>query len=195
MKKVLIAIIVAIVVVIGAAAIAPKDFKIEKSITINLPVEQIFPYLKLIKNSDQWQPWSKMDPNMKKYFIGVDGTVGATASWSGNSEVGIGEQEIRAISENNRIDLELRFKKPMQVTNHVYYVTESLSEKETKVTWTMEGRTPFPFNLMCLLMRGKVEKNFEEGLSELKNILEKMPAIPTNPEVVTSEVKEEVDVK
>ncbi len=40
---------------------------------------------------------------------GVDGTVGAVSAWSGNREVGVGEEEIKKISQNERIDFELRF--------------------------------------------------------------------------------------
>lgn len=172
MKKLLITVIALIVVILGVAAIAPKDFKIEKSITINKPVAEVFAYLKPIKNAENWEPWAKMDPAMTKELKGTDGTVGATSSWSGNSEVGVGEMEIKSIVENEKIDFELRFTKPMQATNQAYFATKAVSATETEVTWGMTGRTPFPYNLICLMMHGKVEKNFEKGLSDLKAILE-----------------------
>ena len=155
------------------AAVLPKDFKIEKSLTINKPKADVFAYLKSLENSKKWQPWAKMDPNMKEEFKGVDGTVGATSSWVGNKKVGVGEQEIINIVEGERIDIELRFKEPMATTNFAYFTTESIDENQTKVTWGMKGRTKFPFNIVCHFMHGVVEKNFEAGLAELKKILEK----------------------
>ncbi len=197
MKKVLIIIIAMIVAILGYAAVSPKDFKIEKSITINKPVAEVFSYLRLIKNSESWQPWTRMDPEMKKEFKGVDGTVGAISSWSGNSQVGIGEEEIKAISENQRIDFELRFVKPLQTTNTAFLSTEEISANETKVTWSMSGNTPFPFNLICIMMHETVEKNFEQGLNNLKTILEKSPeaAVQEVKTDVTSEAKTEEEVK
>lgn len=197
MKKVLIIIIAMVVAILGYAAVSPKDFKIEKSITINKPVAEVFSYLRLIKNSESWQPWTRIDPEMKKEFKGVDGTVGAISSWSGNSQVGIGEEEIKAISENQRIDFELRFVKPLQTTNTAFLSTEEISANETKVTWSMSGNTPFPFNLICIMMHETVEKNFEQGLNNLKTILEKSPeeAAQEVKTDATAEFKTEEEVK
>ena len=50
MKKILIAIVSLVVVLLLVAAVLPKDFKIESSIVINKPVSQVFAYLKLMKN-------------------------------------------------------------------------------------------------------------------------------------------------
>jgi uncharacterized protein YndB with AHSA1/START domain len=163
----------AVAVILAIAAIMPKDFKIEKEITVNKPVAQVFSYLKMSKNFEQWSPWAKKDPNMKKEFKGQDGTVGFVSSWSGNREVGAGEQEITQITENEKITYELRFTKPMKATNHAYLITESVGENETKVVWGMTGRTPFPFNLICFFMHGKVESEFAMGLKDLKMNLEK----------------------
>ncbi len=172
MKKILLILSFFVILALVAAAILPKDFKIEKSIVIAKPKSEVFAYLLLMENGQKWEPWSKMDPNMKTELKGVDGTVGAIASWSGNSEVGVGEQEITGVVENEKIDLELRFKEPMQATNKGYFITEDAGENQTKVTWGMAGRTAFPVNLLCNLMRGQVEKDFAAGLVNLKEILE-----------------------
>lgn len=173
MKKLLIALISLVVVVLLVAAIAPKEFKIEKEVVINKPVDEVFAYLKIMKNGDQWNPWIKKDPNVIRDFKGTDGTVGFISSWSGNKEVGVGEQEIKNIVKDERIDFELRFKEPMQGTNQGYFVTESLSKNQTKVKWGMTGSTPFPMNIICFFMHGKVGKEFQQGLDDLKVILEK----------------------
>jgi len=172
MKKFLLILASLIVVALAVAAILPKDFKIEQSIIVNKPKAEVFAYLKMIKNGQKWEPWAKMDPEMKTEFKGNDGEIGAIAAWSGNSEVGVGEQEIVAIAKNEKIDFELRFQKPMQATNKAYLITEETGKNQTKVTWGMIGRTPFPFNLICNLMHGKVNKDFAKGLSNLKEILE-----------------------
>jgi hypothetical protein len=172
MKKLLLILASLIVVALAAAAILPKDFKIEQSIIVNKPKAEVFAYLKLMQNGQKWEPWAKMDPELNTETKGNDGEIGAIVTWSGNREVGVGEQEIVAITENERIDFELRFQKPMQTTNKAYLITEDAEENQTKVTWGMTGRTPFPFNLICNLMHGKVNKDFADGLSNLKAVLE-----------------------
>lgn len=201
MKKILIGLAALIVVILLIAAVAPKDFKIEKSITINKPKAEVFAYLKMLQNAKNWEPWSKMDPDMKVELKGVDGTVGAISSWSGNKEVGSGEQEIKNISENEKIDFELRFSEPMKAVNTAYYTTQDAGENQTQVTWAMQGKTPYPMNLLCLIMKGKVEKNFEQGLANLKIVLE-TPAAPAtqeessaNPADVNAESSVNADTK
>ena len=63
---------------------------------------------RLVKDHDAWSPWMRKDPSIVKQYRGTDGTVGFVQSWSGNKEVGVGEQEIKNISEGSRIDYELR---------------------------------------------------------------------------------------
>lgn len=188
MKKILLTIVSLVVFTLIAAAILPKDFKIEKSITIAKPKSEVFAYLLLMENGQKWEPWSKMDPEMKTESKGVDGTVGAIISWSGNSKVGVGEQEIKSVAENERIDFELRFQKPMKAINQAYLITEDVGENQTKVTWGMVGRTDFPMNLLCNLMHGQVEKDFAAGLENLKMILE-------TPAEVESEITPEAVVE
>ena len=91
-------IVIAIVlIVIVLAIIAPKSYDVNRSIVINKPLPEVFSYLKLLKNQDNWSPWAEKDPNMKKTFKGTDGEVGFVSSWIGNKEVGEGEQELQVL--------------------------------------------------------------------------------------------------
>jgi hypothetical protein len=173
MKKILLILASLVVVVLIAAAVMPKDFKIEQEIVINKPKSEVFDYLRMVKNENIWSPWAKKDPNIVQDYKGEDGTVGFVVSWSGNSAVGVGEEEITNIVNNERIDLELRFQKPMKTTNKAYFITEDINNNQTKVTWGMEGRTPYPLNIICFFMQKEVKKEFASGLNNLKKILEK----------------------
>ena len=63
--------------------------------------------------------------------------------------------------------------KPWEATNQVYFTTEAAGENQTKVKWAMSGTTPFPMNIMMVFMKGSLEKDFEKGLANLKENLEK----------------------
>ena len=113
------------------------------------------------------------DPNAKKEFTGTDGTIGFVYAWDGNNKVGKGEQEIKKIDEGKRIDLEVRFERPFKNTANVYMSTDALSENETKLKWVMEGKNPYPFNLMNLFIPGMLGKDLQTSLTTLKGVLEK----------------------
>ena len=153
--------------------VAPTEFKMEREISINKPKDEVFNYLKQLKNQDTWSVWSMKDPNMKKEFKGTDGTVGFISLWdSANKNVGKGEQEIKKITEGERIDFEMRFEKPMKATNDAFLTAAAASENTTKVTWGFSGLCKRPSNVITLLMKGMLRKDFDQGLANLKKNLE-----------------------
>ena len=104
----------------------------------------------------------------------TDEEVGAISYWSGNKEVGEGEQEIIKIIDGERIDSELRFLKPFKSNSDAYILTKEVEPKVTKVIWGFSGKNKFPMSIVMLFMNmdKAVGKDFEEGLASLKEILE-----------------------
>ena len=149
-----------------------NDFNIERKIVIDKPVNEVFHYIRHLKNQDQYSKWVMMDPNMKKDFRGTDGAVGFVYAWDGNREAGKGEQEIIRIDENKMLEVELRFEKPFKSVAQAPFVTEAVSETQTRVTWTMSGTTKYPMNVMNLITGGLLVIVREESLHGLKNRLE-----------------------
>lgn len=156
------------------ALIAPKTYDVSRSISISRPKSEVFDYLKSLKSMDEWSPWAKKDPNMEKKFSGTDGEVGCVSSWKGNKDVGEGEQEITRIVDGERIEAELRFLKPWKSTSDCYTSVEDSGSGNTKVTWGFSGKNKFPMSIMSLFMSmdKMVGKDFEEGLTTLKTVLE-----------------------
>lgn len=178
-KKILIALAAIVVLIIGAAVVAvfmtPTDFRVEREITINKPKEQIYAYAKMLKNQNDWGPWYKKEPTMKQEFRGTDGEVGFVSAWKGTTDqVGEGEQEIKKLVPNERIDTELRFKQPFESKSDAYMILEPAGENQTKVKWGFTGSMPRPMNVFMLIvdMDKEVGKDFDEGLTSLKRIME-----------------------
>ncbi|MEO9893427.1 SRPBCC family protein [Aurantibacter sp.] len=161
-------------IVLLLALIAPKNYDVSRSIEVSRPKQEVFEYLKSLKKMDEWSPWAKKDPNMKKTFTGVDGEVGCVSHWVGNKEVGEGEQEIKKIVDGERIDSELRFFKPWKSTSDCYLKVDEATLNSSKVTWGFSGENKFPMSIMTLLMSmdKMVGKDFETGLASMKEILE-----------------------
>jgi hypothetical protein len=168
----IIAIFIALFLVI--ALFIKKDYQVERETIIEKPKDEVFAYLKSLKNQNEWSVWSQMDPNMKNEYIGIDGTVGFISKWKGNNKVGEGEQEIKKITAGERIDNELRFMKPWKSSSEAYFITEAISESSTKVKWGLKGNMPYPMNAMSIIMNmdKMLGKDFQQGLENLKKKLE-----------------------
>lgn len=158
-----------------AVALAPTRAKVEREVTINKPREEVFNYVRNLKAQNDWGPWFRKEPTMKQHFRGTDGEVGFVTHWKGeNPEVGEGEQEIKRIVPNERVDTELRFIQPFESKADAYLITEPVGEGQTKVRWGFDTEMPRPMNVMLLFMSmdDMVGPDFESGLNNLKTILE-----------------------
>lgn len=175
MKKVLYVFLGLIGIFLIAGLVMPKTCAVEKEIVIAAPNSEVYEYVESLENQNNWSVWAKLDPNMKHTYSGTDRTVGFTHRWEGNDEVGKGEQEITRIVEGARIETELRFLEPMEATNAAYISTESIAGNKTRVKWGFTGEIPYPMNALMPLMNieESVGKDFGQGLSNLKQLLEK----------------------
>ncbi|MCR8556633.1 SRPBCC family protein [Mucilaginibacter sp. BJC16-A38] len=161
------------VLLLITAALMKKEYAVQQQAIINKNSREVFDYIKLLKNQRSFNKWAMMDPDAKMDYIGTDGTVGFIYTWdSENKNVGKGEQEIKSISDNTRIDSEVRFEKPFKNVADVFMETKAVSENQTRVTWAMNGKNPYPMNIMNLIIPGMLSKDMGTSLNNLKNIME-----------------------
>lgn len=178
LKKILIGLGGLIAVILVAGAVLPKDFEVEREITIAKPKAAVFEYVKYMKNGHEWAPWEKADPNISTSIEGSeDGKIGAVYRWRGNKDVGVGTQTIAGMIEGDRIDYDLHFMEPFENTAKSALILTAAGETSTTVKWWMKGKSPFPFNIMCALFGGTkfIGGEFEKGLASLKTIMESKP--------------------
>src|SRR5690606_41715688 len=117
LKKILVVFAVLIAIPLIIALCLKKDYAVEREIAINRPKQEVFDYVKHHKNQDNYSRWAMMDPDMKTTYRGTDATAGFVSAWdSEDKNVGAGEQEIKKITEGERIDFELRFIRPIEST-------------------------------------------------------------------------------
>jgi hypothetical protein len=183
MKKILVRIAVVLAILIAApfvvAAFLRRDFVIEREIVIDRPKDEVFAFIRCLKNQDQYSTPLKADPGMKKSFRGTDGTVGFVYAWeSDNQDAGVGEQEITQIREGERVDSEIRMKKPFQSSDPAYTTTETVPGNKTRVRSVYLGKMNYPSNLLCSVVCDKVGQVMQESLKNLKDVLEKQPKSP-----------------
>lgn len=165
--------IIVLLVLIGL--LTPGQVSIEDTIIINKPVDEVFNYIRHVKNQDHYSTWNMMDPEMKKDYSGIDGEVGFVYKWDSSKKknVGAGEQEIKAIVPNQRMEMELRFKRPMDDIAQSTMTTEAVGANQTKVMWGFYNKMKFPMTIVKPVMTGMLRQALVTGLHNLKKELEK----------------------
>ena len=173
-KRILVgaAVLVAVLLIVGL--FVRTEFAVEREVIINKPKDDVFNYVRYLRNHDNFSKWATMDPQMKKDYRGTDGTVGFVSAWeSKNQDVGKGEQEIKKITEGERIDVEIRMRSPFQSTDPAYMTTESIGDNQTRVKSGYLGKMNYPTNLLCPFIAEKIGKDMQTGLTNLKTVLER----------------------
>ncbi len=157
----------------------PCEFKVSRSITIHAPVAAIFTQVNDHHNWMNWSPFTKLDPDAKFSYEGPIAGEGAIIHWAGNSQMGVGTSTITESIPGKRVRFQLDFVKPMAGTDMAEF-TFRPSGNATEVTWTMEGENSFIGKSMNLIMNCKkmVGEQFEQGLGNLKSLVEKRAVIP-----------------
>ena len=163
--------IIALLLII--ALFMKRDHYVKCEIIINATRQKVFDYLKLLKNQETFNENAMVAPDREREFKGTDGTVGYIYAWKGNKDAGEGEKEIMNIVEGERIEMEIRFVKPMTTSASIIMATESLPGNQTKVIWSNAGTLKYPVNIMIPMMEKHVVKDMDRSLSNLKSILEK----------------------
>ncbi len=153
---------------------AKKDYHIERSLEIDAPKAMVHEYVRYFKNLDAWSPWAALDPHMKTSITGADGQVGAVHKWSGNDDVGEGQQTITALTDD-RIDMEVKFLRPFETVSPSY-MTFREAGKKTLVTWAFDMHIAFPWNGLAMFtdIDAGVGVDYEKGLKNLQKICEAM---------------------
>ena len=164
---------VAIAIVLLVAAGKPDTFHVERETTIAAPPERIFALINDFRNWRSWSPWEKLDPAMTRTLSGAESGKGAVYEWKGAGKVGQGRMEIAEASPSE-IAIDLHFLKPFKAHNVAHFRLEPRGGK-TKVTWGMDGKSPFVAKVMHTVvnMDRMVGKDFEAGLANLKALAEK----------------------
>lgn len=153
--------------------ILPSHTEVYRSIEIQRETSRVYNVLDNYKEFTLWSPWASKDPDTKYTYSGAVKGVGAKMSWQSDSQdVGSGSQEITEVVPNKLINIKLRF--DGQGEADAMYMLES-KEGHTLLTWGFRadhGYNPISryFGLMFDSMIGP---DYEQGLSNLKNLLEK----------------------
>jgi effector-binding domain-containing protein len=152
---------------------------VKRSIIIDAPKELVMDQVVYFENSKVWFPWFAVDPNVKDWIEGEDGTVGAQYFWNGNEAFGEGSQKITAI-DNNRVEFNVNLIRPFQNNINSYFEFEEKGSS-VEVTWACTLTLSRPQNILRLFKDMGEEAMgslYEYGLSNLKSHSEEKAKTP-----------------
>jgi uncharacterized protein YndB with AHSA1/START domain len=171
-------IVAGVVLVLGIALAVyisrqPSEFSVTRSATIDASPSTVFALVSDFHAWRGWSPWEKMDPALKRTYEGSASGEGAVYSWVGNKQVGEGRMTIVESRPSDFIRIKLEFFKPFRATNEAQFTFQSTGDR-TNITWTMNGCSTCMFKFMNLLMNmdKMLGKNFEDGLTAMKQLAE-----------------------
>jgi hypothetical protein len=167
-KKILIGIVAVVALFLIFVAMRPADFRVERSATLASAPTALFEHVNNHKKFLAWNPFMKLDPNVKNTFSGPESGVGAVCSWDGNNDIGAGSCTITESKPGELVRCRMDWKRPMEGTATVDFTFKPEGDK-TVVTWAMYGKNNFMGKLVSVFMNcdKMCGPQFEKGLVAL----------------------------
>ena len=181
LRKVLYAIVIAIISFVAVGFLLPRYVHVERSIAIDRPAATVFTILNSYRNFLAWAPWTARDPDARYELSGPASGVGARLSWSGDPRlVGTGWQEIVASDPYRRVAMNLHF--DQQGTAQSYFDITAAGQG-IQLTWgfdtdLLEGQGLYGGLLaryFGLFFDRWIGSDYEKGLARLKALVESLP--------------------
>lgn len=173
LRKALVALGALVVVLVVVVALQPSQYRITRTTTIAAPPAAVFAQVNDFHNWRAWSPWEKIDPAMKRDYLGATVGAGAMYAWAGNREVGEGRMTLIESRPSELISIKLEFFKPMAGVSMAEFRFEPAGAN-TVVTWSMSGEKNFMAKAIHLVlnMDTMIGGNFDKGLAQLKSTVE-----------------------
>jgi hypothetical protein len=89
-KKIIIGLAAIVGIFLVVVAARPAHFRVERSAALSAPPAALFEHVNDHHKFAVWNPFMKLDPNVKNTYSGPNSGVGAVCSWEGNNDVGAG---------------------------------------------------------------------------------------------------------
>lgn len=168
LKKIAIGFALLLAAFIAIVALRPAEFHVERHATLAASPAALFERVNNHHKFNDWNPFLKVDPQVKNTYSGPEAGVGAVCSWDGNKDIGAGSATIVESKPNELVRMRMDWKRPMEGVATVDFTFKPEGDK-TVVTWSMYGKNNFLGKLVSLFMDcdKMVGPQFEEGLASL----------------------------
>src|SRR5678815_3230260 len=171
-KKILLGLFATVAAVVAVllvtAAFRSADFHVERSATLAASPAVLFDQVNNHRKFSTWNPFMKLDPNVKNTYSGPESGVGAVCSWDGNRDIGAGSCTIIESKPGELVRSRMDWKRPMEGVATVDFTFKPDGDK-TLVTWAMYGKNNFMGKMVSLFIDcdKMCGPQFEKGLADL----------------------------
>ena len=132
-----------------AGAYLKNEYFVVREISINRPQQEVYDYIKFLRNQNHYSYYNRKDPDTVKAYSGTDAEVGFTYSWSSKiNSIGTGTQTITKLVEGEELVCAIQFTKPLPLKSIASIALTEINQNETKVTWTFSSVYHFPLNIV-----------------------------------------------
>ena len=189
-KIILFSIVGLLVLFFAVGFLLPREVSVERSIEIDASPQEVFEMVNDFQQFNRWQPWAQIDPDTRYVYEGPATGAGSRMMWySDHPEVGDGKQEIILSEPYSKVRMALDFGAGgLGYADYLIDATDDGSE----LTWTLEsdmGGNPIA-RYIGLALDGMIGPSYEQGLANLKNILEPEPEPEPEPLEAPAEPQE-----
>ena len=154
-------------------AVGPKNMNTSVSETMEASPAQVYNMYNNLEKWGSWSPWQLKDTTMVIEYGDKKEGKGASYKWNGE-ESGEGSMEITESIKNQTMKANMYFK-DWDATSFVEFNAVP-SGSNTVVTWSMEDAEDLPFlargGMLISMQKSGIKNDFEEGLQNLKKIVE-----------------------
>lgn len=154
-------------------ALRSNEFLVSRSVTLKTAPDRVFEQVNDLHLMNTWNPWVKLDPQIKQTYSGAASGVGAVYDWDGNKNVGAGRQTIIESRASELVRMKLEFFRPFAGTNEAWFQIDRAGD-HTTLSWNLAGKMNFfmkGMSLFCSMDR-MCGGMMEQGLASLKKNLE-----------------------
>ncbi len=184
-KRILIGIVALLVLFFVVGFLLPRDVRVERSVEIDASPQAVFTMVNDFQQFNRWQPWAQIDPSTRYVYEGPATGAGSRMTWySDHPQVGDGMQEITLSEPYSRVRMALDF--GTGGLANADYLIDAVGADGSILTWTLEtdmGGNPVA-RYVGLMMDGMVGPAYEQGLANLKEILENQPLREPGPAIM-----------
>jgi hypothetical protein len=157
-----------------AAVFVKRNFMVQRELAIPKDPQEIFSFIKYLNNHKYFSKWVTNHATDTTGTRGIDGTVGYIQPWNNyQDKAGIGELEIKAFKENEKIHLLHHYFKPIKGLGESEIIIRQNGHAGSLVRWQYTGHTKYPFNLITSMinMDKIIGKDLDQCLNRLKEKL------------------------
>ncbi len=176
MKNVLIGLVVLVALLVVVGFVLPTEYELSESMVIDAQPGTIHAMVGNLERWPDWMPWHDMDPTIKTTLGDKSAGVGASQSWTGKD--GDGEVTFTKSDPSSGVEYDMAMIWDESRAESSAKIAYRNVAGGTEVTWSMAGdmsgaMPPVVGGYMTLVMKPSIKSAFRDGLTKLKNQVEK----------------------